>query len=101
MIHFLSLRIIPHRTIINLYFLNSTYAFSRSSKWDTRSGSFALQLFYAPESKGVSLRVEKLSDEVEKLEEEEMNKQKRYGELMHEKNRLLLKINGQGKKPSS
>ena len=55
----------------------------------------------AHETKGVSLRVEKLSDEVEKLEEEEMKKQRRYGELMHEKNRLLLKINGQGKKPSS
>ena len=37
-------------------------------------------------------------DEVEKLEGEEMNKQKKYGELIHEKNRLLLKINGLGKK---
>ncbi|KAL3823249.1 hypothetical protein ACHAXA_011094 [Cyclostephanos tholiformis] len=52
----------------------------------------------AHETKGVSLRLEMLTEEVETLEEVEMNKQKRYGELIHEKNRLLLKINGLGKK---
>ncbi|KAL3762409.1 hypothetical protein ACHAW5_010703 [Stephanodiscus triporus] len=50
------------------------------------------------ETKGISLRLERLAEEVEKLEGEEMNKQKRYGELIHEKNRLLLKINGLGQK---
>lgn len=44
------------------------------------------------EVKGVSLRMEKLTDEVESLEKEEMNKQKKFGELTHEKTRLLLKI---------
>jgi pre-mRNA-splicing factor CDC5/CEF1 len=52
----------------------------------------------AHETKGVSLRLEMLTEEVEELEEVEMNKQKRYGELIHEKNRLLLKIYGMGKK---
>jgi len=50
------------------------------------------------ETKGAVLREERLREDVERLEEEEMRKQKRYGELMHEKNRLLLRINGQGKK---
>ncbi|KAL3756579.1 hypothetical protein ACHAWU_001782 [Discostella pseudostelligera] len=52
----------------------------------------------AHETKGATLRVERLAEEVEQLEREEMNKQRKYGELMHVKNRLLLKINGQGKK---
>lgn len=51
----------------------------------------------AHETKGASLRVERLAEEVERLEREEMNKQRKYGELMHVKNRLLLKLNGQGK----
>ncbi len=51
----------------------------------------------AHETKGASLRVERLAEEVEKLEREEMDKQKKYGELIHIKNRLLLKIYGQGK----
>ena len=46
----------------------------------------------AHETKGVSIRLEKLTDEVEQLEKEEMNKQRRYGDLQHEKNRLLLKM---------
>jgi len=53
----------------------------------------------AHETKGVSLRLEKLADEVEQLEKEEMNKQRRYGDLQHEKNRLLLKM--KGSKPST
>ena len=52
----------------------------------------------AHETKGVSHRLERLTEEVEKLEGEEMNKQKKYGELIHEKNRLLLNINCLGKK---
>jgi len=52
----------------------------------------------AHETKGATLRTEKLVEEVGGLEREEMNKQRKYGELMHEKNRLLLKIKGQGKK---
>ena len=51
----------------------------------------------AHETKGASLRVERLAEEVERLEREEMNRQRKYGELMHVKNRLLLKLNGQGK----
>lgn len=47
----------------------------------------------AHETKGVVSRLERLTEEVETLEGEEMNKQKKYGELIHEKNRLLLKIN--------
>jgi len=52
----------------------------------------------AHETKGVVLRTERLQEEVERLEEAEMDKQRKYGELMHEKNRLLLRINSQGKK---
>lgn len=55
----------------------------------------------AHETKGVVLRVERLQEEVEKLEDAEMSKQKRYGELMHDKNRWLLRIKGQGKKQMS
>ncbi len=50
------------------------------------------------EVRGVTLRLESLKESVDRLEEEEMAKQTRYGELMHEKNRLLLKLNG--RKPS-
>jgi predicted nuclease with TOPRIM domain len=53
----------------------------------------------AHETRGITLRLERLKESVDRLEEEEMAKQKRYGELMHEKNRLLLKINGLGRKP--
>jgi hypothetical protein len=52
----------------------------------------------AHETKGVVSRLEQLTEEVEMLEGEEMNKQKKYGELIHEKNRLLLKINSVKKK---
>ena len=52
----------------------------------------------AHETRGVVLRTEQLQEEIERLEEEEARKQKKYGELMHAKNRLLLKIGGQGKK---
>jgi pre-mRNA-splicing factor CDC5/CEF1 len=52
----------------------------------------------AHETKGVVSRLEQLTEEVETLEGEEMNKQKKYGELIHEKNRLLLKINSVKKK---
>jgi hypothetical protein len=45
------------------------------------------------ETRGAALRIEKMQKEVERLEEEEGRKQKRYGELMHMKNRLLLKKN--------
>lgn len=52
----------------------------------------------AHETMGIVSRLEKLTEEVETLEGEEMNKQKKYGELIHEKNRLLLKINSVTKK---
>ncbi|KAL7547758.1 hypothetical protein ACHAWF_011036 [Thalassiosira exigua] len=55
----------------------------------------------AHETKGGEARAERLREEVARLEEAEGEKQRRYGELMHEKNRLLLKINGVGRKPSS
>ncbi|KAL9190956.1 hypothetical protein ACHAXT_000662 [Thalassiosira profunda] len=51
------------------------------------------------EVKGASNRAERWTEEVEKLEASEMERQRRYGELMHEKNRLLLKLGG--RKPSS
>ena len=47
------------------------------------------------EVKGVQLRSEQLAEDVERLEKEEMEKQRKYGELMHEKNRLLLKLKQQ------
>eukprot|EP00985_Skeletonema_marinoi_P004966 scaffold2156_cov115-Skeletonema_marinoi.AAC.1 len=50
------------------------------------------------EIKGAQLRIESLRDEIERLEEEETKKQKRYGELVHTKNRLQLKIRSQEKK---
>ncbi|KAL3796470.1 hypothetical protein ACHAWO_011342 [Cyclotella atomus] len=51
------------------------------------------------ETRGASLRIGRLQEEVERLEEEEAMKQKRYGELMHLKQRLMLKKNsGQGEK---
>ena len=50
------------------------------------------------ETKGAQLRIEHLRDEIERLEEEETKKQQKYGELMHTKNRLLLKIRNQEKK---
>jgi len=50
------------------------------------------------EVKGAQLRIEGLRDEIERLEEEETKKQKRYGELVHTKNRLQLKIRSQEKK---
>mmetsp|Transcript_29096 Transcript_29096/g.41613 ORF Transcript_29096/g.41613 Transcript_29096/m.41613 type:complete len:208 (+) Transcript_29096:1709-2332(+) len=50
------------------------------------------------ETKGAQLRIERLRDEIERLEEEETKKQKKYGELMHTKNRLQLKIRNQEKK---
>eukprot|EP00986_Skeletonema_menzelii_P007850 scaffold3120_cov140-Skeletonema_menzelii.AAC.9 len=50
------------------------------------------------ETKGAQLRIERLREEIERLEEEETKKQKKYGELMHTKNRLLLKIRSQEKK---
>ncbi|KAL7484764.1 hypothetical protein ACHAW6_010386 [Cyclotella cf. meneghiniana] len=50
------------------------------------------------ETRGASLRMEKMQEEVERMEEEEGKKQKRFGELIHAKNRLLLKINSNGQK---
>jgi hypothetical protein len=46
------------------------------------------------ETRGARLRIEKVQEEVEHLEEEEAKKQKRYGELVHMKARLMLKMNG-------
>lgn len=43
------------------------------------------------ETRGASLRIERMQEDVERLEEEEARKQKRYGELMHMKQRLMLK----------
>jgi len=43
------------------------------------------------EIRGASLRIEQMQEELERLEEEEARKQKRYGELVHAKNRLMLK----------
>ena len=45
------------------------------------------------ETRGASLRIQRMQEEVECLEEEEAKKQKRYGELMHMKNRLMLQKN--------
>ena len=45
------------------------------------------------ETRGASLRIERMQEEVEGLEEEEAKKQKKYGELMHMKNRLMLQKN--------
>ncbi len=50
------------------------------------------------ETKGAQLRIGSLRDEIERLGDEETKKQKRYGELMHTKNRLQLKIRSQEKK---
>ena len=50
------------------------------------------------ETRGAQLRIEQLRDEIERLEEEETKKQKKYGELMHARNRLQLKLRGQGNK---
>eukprot|EP00985_Skeletonema_marinoi_P023064 scaffold15068_cov145-Skeletonema_marinoi.AAC.1 len=50
------------------------------------------------EIKGAQLRIESLRDEIERLEEEETKKQKKYGELVHTKNRLQLKIRSQERK---
>jgi len=50
------------------------------------------------EREATERREKKRLEEVERLEEAEMDKQRKYGELMHEKNRLLLRINSQGKK---
>ena len=50
------------------------------------------------ETRGAQLRMERLKDEIERLEEEETKKQKKYGELVHTKNRLQLKIRSQGSK---
>ncbi|KAL7446949.1 hypothetical protein ACHAXM_010692 [Skeletonema potamos] len=50
------------------------------------------------ETRGAQLRIERLRDEIERLEEEETKKQKKYGELVHTKNRLQLKIRSQANK---
>ena len=50
------------------------------------------------ETRGASLRMKKMQEEVERMEEEEGRKQKRFGELIHAKNRLLLKRNSNGQK---
>ena len=50
------------------------------------------------ETKGAELRIERLKEEIELLEDEETRKQKKYGELVHTKNRLQLKIKNQDKK---
>lgn len=52
----------------------------------------------AHETRGVAIRIEKLQEECERLEDEEGIKQKRYGELVHQKNRLLLKMKNEEKK---
>ena len=44
------------------------------------------------ERRGITSRVEKLQKEIEVLEEGEAAAQKRYGELMHAKNRLIVKM---------
>lgn len=48
------------------------------------------------EVRGAALRTERLAEDVERMEELEAEKQKRYGELLHERNRLALKIRAQG-----
>mmetsp|Transcript_2945 Transcript_2945/g.6273 ORF Transcript_2945/g.6273 Transcript_2945/m.6273 type:complete len:907 (-) Transcript_2945:1027-3747(-) len=52
----------------------------------------------AHETRGVVLRTERLQEEIERLEEEEARKQKKYGELLHAKNRLMLKLGHAEKK---
>lgn len=44
------------------------------------------------EEKGFELRVKKLQDEIDVLRETEKEAQKRYGLLLHEKNRFLVKL---------
>ena len=48
------------------------------------------------EVRGAALRTERLADDVERMEGLEAEKQRRYGELLHERNRLALKIRAQG-----
>lgn len=45
------------------------------------------------ETRGATLRIERMQEDVTHLEEEEARKQKRYGELMHMKQRLVVKKN--------
>ena len=47
------------------------------------------------EVRGAALRTERLAEDVERMEEMEAEKQRRYGELLHERNRLALKIRAQ------
>jgi len=49
-------------------------------------------LLMSHERRGIGSRIEKLQKEIEVLEEGEAAAQKRYGELMHTKNRLLVKL---------
>lgn len=56
---------------------------------------------HAHEKRGAAGRAERLAEELGRLERVEAEKQRRYGELMHEKNRLLLRIKGQGRKNDS
>ena len=50
------------------------------------------------ETRGAQMRIERLREEVERLEEEETKKQKKYGELIHTRNRLQLKMRSHGNK---
>mmetsp|Transcript_21819 Transcript_21819/g.32105 ORF Transcript_21819/g.32105 Transcript_21819/m.32105 type:complete len:913 (+) Transcript_21819:138-2876(+) len=50
------------------------------------------------EKRGSLNRVEKLESEIERLEKDEAAAQKRYGDLLHEKNRIMVQIRHHQKK---
>ena len=49
----------------------------------------------AQEERGASSRIEKLVTEIQKLQKDEAEGQKRYGDLFHERNRLRVKLRQQ------